>query len=91
VVGGKGVAAFRGAIAQQRPTEAQTHLLHDVIGKVYVVPESSDVPSDDETEDGEAGSSDSGSQITEESGQSATAVSDSSVPRRRTRRASSLH
>jgi len=72
-------------------TEAQKHLLHDVIGKVYVGSEFSDVSPDDEIEEVEAFSSDSGSQISEESGQSATAVSDSSVPRRRTRRASSLH
>jgi len=72
-------------------TEAQKHLLHEVIGKVYVAPESSDLPSDDETEDGEAGSSDSGSPTAEASGQSATAVSNSSESRRRTRRSSALH
>lgn len=77
-------------------TEAQTHLLHDVIGKVFVVPESGDDFSDDSSNSSSGGDASGGAATgtpsSSDSGQAAAnGISGGQTTSRRTRRSSSLH
>lgn len=69
-------------------TEQQAHQLHDVIGKVFVVPELSTYPSDGEV--GEEGGEDTGAQPSEDSEQAAVSR-EQKVTGRCSRRISPLH
>jgi len=73
-------------------TDAQTHLLHDVIGKVFVVPESGDNESNNRSDGDQVEGNDTEVSTLDDSGQEAAdSISDGEAGSRRRSRSSPLH